>query len=97
MKDDTLTLRLSRELAQALSRWARDRGVPRSAVVREAVAGYVAARDAGPAPAPPLTAASLAARWPGLARLTPDEARMLERDLAALRRELPRARDSWES
>ena len=62
MKDEVLTLRLSRELAQALSRWARDRGVPRSEVVREAVSGYVTARDARPVLSPTLTAAELAAR-----------------------------------
>jgi hypothetical protein len=39
--DAQLTLRLPRDLARALARQARARGVPRSQLVREAVAKYV--------------------------------------------------------
>jgi Arc/MetJ-type ribon-helix-helix transcriptional regulator len=42
MKDAQITLRLPKELARALSRTAKARGVPRSQLVREAVQKYVA-------------------------------------------------------
>lgn len=40
--DDQLTFRIPRDLSRALSRRAEERGVPRSQVVREALAAYVA-------------------------------------------------------
>lgn len=40
--DTQLTLRLPRDLARALSRRARELGVPKSQLVREALAQYVA-------------------------------------------------------
>lgn len=40
--DSQITLRLPRDLARALSRRAKDRGVPKSQLVREAVARYIA-------------------------------------------------------
>jgi hypothetical protein len=46
--DDQLTLRLPRDLARALSRRARELGVPKSQLVREALAHYVA--TPGPTP-----------------------------------------------
>ena len=39
--DDQLTFRIPKELALALSHLARDRGVPRSQVVREALREYL--------------------------------------------------------
>ena len=96
MKDDYLTLRLSRELARALARWARHRGVPKSRVVREAVANYLAPGSAGTEPPRTVTAVELAARWPLLARLAREEARAFGADLATARRELPPARVPWE-
>lgn len=42
MKEDQLTLRLPRELARLLARRARDRGLPKSQVVREAIQAYLA-------------------------------------------------------
>ena len=48
--DEQLTFRIPPELARLLIRRARERGVPRSLVVREALAGYLA--DAPPASAP---------------------------------------------
>jgi hypothetical protein len=42
MKDDQLTLRLPRELSRALDRRARERGVPKSQLVREALQAYLA-------------------------------------------------------
>ena len=43
MKDSQLTLRLPRDLERALSRRARERGVPKSQLVREALQAYLAA------------------------------------------------------
>lgn len=90
MKPDHLTLRLSRELSKALARWARERGVPKSQLAREAVARYLAPADsAGAAPARSVTAAEVANRWALLPRLTPDEASSLASELEAARRSLP--------
>ncbi|MBI4543335.1 MAG: ribbon-helix-helix protein, CopG family [Gemmatimonadetes bacterium] len=44
--DDQLTLRIPRDLARALSRQARERAVPKSQVVREALAGYLGLSEA---------------------------------------------------
>ena len=97
MKADHLTLRLPRELARALSRWARERGIPKSQLVREAVARYLAPADGGAEPpAKIVTATGLAVRWPQLPRLTPDEATAFNRDIARAREALPEARDAWE-
>lgn len=95
MKGDHLTLRLPRELARAVARWARDRGLPKSYVVREAVARYLGISPDEPATVRTVTAAELAARWPGLPRLAPDEARDLEADVSAARRTLPPPPDPW--
>ena len=97
MKDDHLTLRLSRDLARALARWARERGVPKSQLAREAVVRYLSpAGPAAEAPSPPVSAAELAARWTRLPRLTPQEAADLAADVAAARHALPAARPPWE-
>lgn len=42
MVDDQLTFRIPRDLARALARRAKERGVPKSQLVREAIARYVA-------------------------------------------------------
>ena len=92
MKDSHVTLRLSPDLARALARCARDRGMSKSHVVREAVATYLRAPPVTPRR---LTAAELAEHWPALPRLTTDEARAFADDLSAARGELP-APDAWE-
>ncbi|HEY2806804.1 MAG TPA: CopG family transcriptional regulator [Gemmatimonadales bacterium] len=93
MKDTQLTLRLSRDLARALARWARDRGVAKSEVAREAVARYLLPT---PASGPPFTAAELAARWGELPGLTAREAEDLAADIDAGRRKLPAPRAAWD-
>jgi len=93
MKDDHLTLRLPRELARALARWARARGVPKSQLAREAVARYLAPVEG--APARLVTAAELGARWALLPRLTPEEATDLASDVEAARRSLPDVAAPW--
>ncbi|MDO8665623.1 MAG: CopG family transcriptional regulator [Gemmatimonadales bacterium] len=50
--DEQLTFRIPPELARLLNRSARDRGVPRAIVVREALAGYLAETPADDPPAP---------------------------------------------
>jgi predicted DNA-binding protein len=45
MKEDQLTLRLPRELARLLAQRARERGLPKSQLVREAIEAYVAERS----------------------------------------------------
>jgi hypothetical protein len=46
MKDDQITLRLPRALARALADRARQRAVPKSLLVREALEAYLAAPTA---------------------------------------------------
>lgn len=46
MKEEQLTLRLPRDLARLLARRARERGLPRSQVVREAIHAYLAVAPA---------------------------------------------------
>jgi hypothetical protein len=93
MKDSHLSLRLPAALGRALAKRAREAGVARSHLVREAVAGYLT----GPrAPARPVvTAAELAERWSALPRLGPEEAAAFGDDLAAARAALP-APPAWE-
>lgn len=94
-----LTLRLSRDLARAVSRWAKAHGVAKSQVVREAVASYV-----GVAPltfAPPegdatVSAHAAAVRWARLPRLSVAEAESLADDVAASRASLPPIVPPWE-
>jgi Ribbon-helix-helix protein, copG family len=97
MKDDHLTLRLPRALARALARWARERGVPKSQLAREAVARYLS--PVGASTDPPVrtvSAAQLAARWALLPRLTPEEASDFAADVQAASDSLPAVRAQWE-
>lgn len=94
MKDAHLTLRLSDALSRALARLARERGVPKSHVAREAVARYVAPAGASPAERV-VRAADVLARWSALPRLTVAEATDLSRELARARK-LPLPRAVWE-
>ena len=95
MKDDHLTLRIPRDLARALDRWARERGVPKSQLAREAVARYLSPDPRSDLSARTVTAAQLAERWGHLPRLTPEEAAGLAVDLEAARRSLPDLRSPW--
>ena len=100
MKDEHLTLRLPRDLARALSRWAREHGMPKSQAVREAVTRYCfpdTRETVTPeTTAPTVTAVAFAARWAALPRLAPDETTAFEADIDAARRSLPGAPDAWE-
>ena len=97
MKDEHLTVRIPRDLARALARRARERGVPRSHIAREAVLRYLdSAESPASVAARTMSARELAARWGLLPRLTPDEAAGLARDVESARRELPAVRHPWE-
>jgi hypothetical protein len=93
MKDSHLTLRLPADLARALARWARARGLPKSEVAREAVARYLAPVEP---PVRRLTARELAVRWPLLPRLEAVDASGFAEDIARSRKALPPVRTSWE-
>ena len=95
MKAAALTLRLSVELARSLGRIARAQGIPKSQVVREAVARYLAP-SGSEVHSPRLTASTLAVRWKEVPRLTPDEASDFHDDIEAARRELPLPASAWE-
>ncbi|HSQ30630.1 MAG TPA: ribbon-helix-helix protein, CopG family [Gemmatimonadaceae bacterium] len=96
MKESHLTLRLPADLAKALLRKARALGVPKSQMVREAVAVYLEPVVVAAAEVRRLSARELAARWNMLPRLTADEAASLGSDIAASRKALPAARSAWE-
>ena len=92
MREVHLTLRLSRDLAKALSRWARTHGVAKSQIVREAVEQYVgigAPKDASAEVARPVPGRAAAARWASLPHLTAEEAGGLAGGIAASRTGLP--------
>jgi predicted transcriptional regulator len=96
MKDSHLTVRLPRELARALGKWARERGVAKSVLVREAVAGYLAPPPATDAGVRVVTAAEAAVRWKRIPRLSPDDSTTFAADIAAAVRAVPPPRTAWE-
>ena len=99
MRDMHLTLRVSRDLARAVARWAKAHGVAKSQVVREAVASYVGTSIAASASTEyvkGLTGREAAARWASLPHLTADEARGLAGGIAASRTSLPAVATPWE-
>lgn len=96
MKESHLTLRLPAELARALVRKARALGVPKSHMVREAVARYLEPPATSAREVRHLSARQLAARWREWPRLTPDEAQALAADVAASRKELRALANPWE-
>lgn len=96
MKDSHLTLRIPADLARLLARRARDHGLPKSQVAREAVVRYLAGGSSPAEATPRVTAQELAVRWARVPRLSPDEAKAMARDLAAARKALPAPRGAWE-
>ncbi len=94
MKDTHLTLRLPAALARALARRARERGVPKSQLAREAVTRYL---EPDPPPMHPhLTAAELADRWAALPHLTDEDAGRMASDIADGIRALPSLTSPWD-
>ena len=96
MKDTHLTLRLPLELAREIARRAKARGVPRSQLVREAVARHLDTPQPAETPVHMLTARDLAIRWGRLPRLTADEAADLGADIEAGRAALPPVGAPWD-
>ncbi|MEO5580684.1 MAG: CopG family transcriptional regulator [Gemmatimonadaceae bacterium] len=95
MKNAALTLRLTASLAKSLGRLARARGIPKSQLVREAVARYLA--PSGPVvESPVLTASILAARWRDIPRLAPEEASEFQDDITAARKKMRLPAPAWE-
>lgn len=95
MKDAHLTLRLPDALARELERAADARGVPKSMVVREAVATYLVTPSARPLPRL-LPSADFARLWQARPRLSPEDAAEFEKDIAAGRAEEIPPEDPWE-
>lgn len=93
MAKSHITLRLPADLARALIQKAREAGVAKSHLVREAVSSYLKGRPG--ASLPRITAAELAERWPTLPRLTPSEADDFAEDVTAARAALPPPPASW--
>lgn len=91
-----ITLRLPDDLAKALARWARLRNLPKSQVVREAVAQYLSGATATRLESRVVTAQDLVVRWPTLPRLTPGEATSLYADIEAARATVPQPTAPWE-
>ncbi len=94
MKESHLTLRLAADVARALARLARERGLSKSHLAREAVAHYLAPPATGVGRR--VTAGELAGRWALLPHLDPEEAGTLADEIAAARAELPPVRAPWE-
>jgi hypothetical protein len=87
MKDAHLSLRLPQSVAKGLEGQAEARGISRSMLVREVIASYLGGSEV--APAPPMTARSLARRW----RSTPLPV-LDEEERSAFAEDLPRARQT---
>ncbi|MBL8996296.1 MAG: ribbon-helix-helix protein, CopG family [Gemmatimonadetes bacterium] len=94
-QEEAVSVRLPRELARALERSAAARGVPKSAVVREAVSQYLI--DPPPRPAVRLVSgADLARAWAQRPRLAPGDAEAFERDIREAREFPLPQQDPWE-
>lgn len=72
--DDQLSLRLPADLAKALERESRERGVPRSQMVREAVQAYLGA----PVVSPGMTTWDRIAPYQGALSRNPEDAEASE-------------------
>ncbi len=94
MEDAHLTLRLSADVVQSLERLAESRGMPKSRLVREAVAQFLNG-DATRPEAPPLSARDFKAVWESLPHLSVDEATRLDTDLQRARAALAPPDDPW--
>lgn len=95
MKDSHVTVRISAALEKLLDRLSRERAVPKSQLVREAVTGYFESRHA-PTVERRVTGAELAAIWTDLPHLEPAEAEEFEKDLRDSRSRLPELKSKWE-
>ncbi|MGK2963738.1 MAG: ribbon-helix-helix protein, CopG family [Gemmatimonadaceae bacterium] len=95
MKSEALTLRISADLAKNLRKLAKQKGLPTSQVVREAVAKYLSPRVED-SRLRQVTARALAVSWKTLPRLTPEEAAELEREITEARDDFILPQSPWE-
>ena len=95
MKDAHLTLRLPEGLARALDRAARERGLAKSHLVREAVAHYVAPASVD-VRGRIVRAGDVSMAWGVLPRLTATEATEFSKDLSRARKALVPPKAAWE-
>ena len=96
MKNEHVTLRLSRDLAHALGRTAKELGIPKSQAARDALSRYLSLPGTEPEEEEDrLPARQLASKWQRLPRLTATEAADFSRDLGRARRTLPESAGPW--
>lgn len=93
-KESHISIRLPDDLALDLEREASERGAPKSALVREAVATYLTARPLRPE-VRPMLAAEFARAWETAPHLTAAEAAALESDVRDARAAIPALDDPW--
>jgi hypothetical protein len=96
MKDSHLTLRVPAAVSRLLERMALSRGIPKSQLVREALARYVSPAQSSNESVRKVTAAELAVRWSSLPSITAEEARVMATDIETARGELSAPMDPWE-
>ena len=94
MKDSHLTLRLPASLTRMLERLAKARGLPKSHLVREAVAAYVGAGEVDRVERT-ITGRELAKRWRSMPRLSSEDADEFSKDIAHARAKLPLPESRW--
>jgi len=94
MTDTHLTLRITGDLAKALARMADARSIPKSRLVRDAIAHYLAAGTQRSGE-PPLLAGDLMQLWDALPHLAIDEATQFDTDLRQARAALAPPDDAW--
>jgi hypothetical protein len=94
MKKSHVTLRMSAALDRALERLGRSRGVPKSQLVREAVARYL--MPSGELAGRTVTGVELSERWALLPHLDSDEAKAMSKDITDGRQALPEPVSHWE-
>jgi hypothetical protein len=94
MEDAHLSLRLPDALADALDRAAAAKGLPKSKLVREAVAQYLT--GGAPRPnRPPRSAREFLLIWDALPHLSVDEATRFDTDIQSARSSLAPPVDPW--
>ena len=95
MKQAHLTLRLPAALARLLDRRARERDLPRSQVVREAVSEYLAPASAPSGAMASVSGRDLAQVWPSLPHLGEADARRVGGEIETARHKLLPVDEPW--
>lgn len=93
-KDAHISLRLPESLSDGLDRAAEERGAPKSALVREAVAAFLSpARPS--ARVRPMLATEFARLWETAPHLSAEESASFAADIRAVRDSYPPPDDPW--